>query len=79
MKHVIFPLAVLATLSALPATAQAACYAEYKARQDSPYKLVYDIAPISGPCTLDAAKAKLQSRLAKRGLTLLTVMSVSER
>lgn len=67
-------------LSALvPAAASAACYVEYKAKRDTPFTLVYDVAQVNGPCTKKAAKAKLQAQLASQGLTLLKVLSVTER
>lgn len=74
MKH-IFPFLVAAALT-LPATAQAACYADYKAKQDAPLRLHYGVAEISGPCTTASARQQLQSRLAQAGWTLLNVVSV---
>ena len=58
--------------------AQAACYAEYKAKRDNPLELFYDVARISGPCTVASARTQLQARLASQGLTLLKVLSVSQ-
>jgi hypothetical protein len=74
MKRII-PFLVLATL-ALPATAQAACYADYKAKQDAPLRLHYGVAEIDTPCTADSARDQLQSRLERAGWTLLNVVSV---
>ncbi|MFP7672123.1 hypothetical protein ACG74X_02075 [Marivita sp. S0852] len=74
MKHV-FALILLFFVS-LPATAQAKCYADYKAKQDSPLRLHYGVAEISGACTVDAATQQLQTRLARAGWTLLNVLSV---
>ncbi|MGJ8603189.1 MAG: hypothetical protein ACSHXH_03610 [Marivita sp.] len=74
MKH-IFALLILAALS-WPAAAQAACYADYKAKQDAPLRLHYGVAEISGPCTSASATQQLQSRLAQAGWTLLNVVSV---
>jgi len=62
MKRII-PFLVLATL-ALPATAQAACYADYKAKQDAPLRLHYGVAEIDTPCT--AASARDQLATARR-------------
>lgn len=59
--------------------AQAACVAEYKAKRDSPFELYYDVAPISGPCTIANAHAQLQAQLAQNGLTLLKVLSVRDQ
>ncbi len=73
MKQILLTLA-LASLIAAPA--QAACYAEYKAKSDSPLQLYYDVAQISPPCTMASARAQLAGLLAARGLTLLKVLSV---
>lgn len=74
MKHVL-ALLLLLTL-AWPATAQAACYADYKAKQDAPLRLHYGVAEINGPCTVRSATQQLQSRLQSAGWTLLNVVSV---
>lgn len=74
MKHV-FPFVVLAALLA-PAAAQAACYADYKAKQDNPLRLHYGVAEISGPCSATSARRQLETRLAQAGWTLLNVVSV---
>lgn len=74
MKHILHFL-VVAALS-LPAVAQAACYADYKAKQDAPLRLHYGVASISGDCTIAAASKELQPRLAQAGWTLLNVVSV---
>lgn len=74
MRH-IFPILVVTAL-AMPATAQAACYADYKAKQDAPLRLHYGVAEISDPCTPASARQQLQSRLAQAGWTLLNVVSV---
>jgi hypothetical protein len=57
-------------------TAQAACYADYKARQDDPFALHYGVARIEGRCTREQAAAELAPRLAADGWRLLDVMSV---
>ncbi|NSX53375.1 hypothetical protein [Parasulfitobacter algicola] len=63
---------------ALTATwAQAACFADYKAKQDNPLRLHYGVAEISGGnCTAQAAKRQLDDRLQDRGWQLLNVLSV---
>jgi len=68
-----------ALLLAAPTLAQAACKAEYKAKRDNPLELHYDVAQISGPCTIANARAQLADQLSSRGLTLLKVLSVSEQ
>ncbi|MCR9110464.1 hypothetical protein [Marivita sp. XM-24bin2] len=74
MKHAL-PFLLLAALC-LPAAAQAACYADYKAKQDAPLRLHYGVAEISEPCTPDSAQEQLKTRLAQAGWTLLNVVSV---
>ncbi|WP_047996289.1 hypothetical protein [Puniceibacterium sp. IMCC21224] len=74
MRHIsLFPLVIVAFL--LPAAAHAACYADYKAKQDSPLRLHYGVAQISGNCSAKSAKAELAPRLAAQGWTLLNVVS----
>ena len=72
MKHIVRAL----VLSALMAgSANAACYADYKAKQDNPLRLHYGVAEVSG-CSAGAARGELQQRLARQGWTLLQVMGV---
>ncbi len=56
--------------------ANAACYADYKAKQDNPLRLHYGVARIEGACTKEAARAELTPRLASGGWQLLTVLGV---
>ena len=73
MKQLLFSILV----TGLSATAaQAACYADYKAKQDDPLRLHYGVAEISGDCTVRSAERQLQGRLASQGWTLLNVFSV---
>ncbi len=67
-----------ACLFAFAAQAQAACTAEYKAKRDTPFELHYDVTQISGPCTIQNARAQLTKILAAQGLVLLKVLSVTE-
>jgi len=46
MKKILLSLALVA----FAGTAQAECYADYKAKQDDPLRLHYGVAQISGPC-----------------------------
>ncbi len=72
MKHLLLSCILLTAAGA----AQAACYADYKAKQDAPLRLHYGVAQINGDCTVDAAQAELPSRLASDGWTLLNVLGV---
>lgn len=75
MKHTIFIFATSLAL-ALGSTAQADCYADYKAKRDNPLQLHYGVAQISGACTKANAEVQLTPRVAVDGWTLLTVVSM---
>ncbi len=70
---------ILATalgLALLAAPAHAECYADYKAKQDSPLRLHYGVAQVSdAACNKKAAKAELAPRLSSGGWTLLNIVS----
>ena len=72
MRH----LALFLLLTCAPVVAEAACYADYKAKQDAPLRLHYGVAQIAGTCTVQAAAQELAPRLAAQGWTLLNVVSV---
>lgn len=79
MKRTLLSLLVaLGLTTATAGAAQAACYAEYKAKRDTPFELIYEVAQVSGPCTIANATAQLDARLAGQGLTLLKVLSVRD-
>ncbi|MEM9855408.1 MAG: hypothetical protein AAF841_13310 [Pseudomonadota bacterium] len=69
-------LAFAFALSAAAGAAQAACYADYKAKQDSPLRLHYGVAQVSGACTPANARVQLSPRIAVDGWTLLNIVSV---
>ena len=73
MKRII-PLAL--TLLVLSGAAQAACFADYKAKRDDPLRLHYGIAEISGACSPEGATAELTPRLAADNWQLLSVEGV---
>ena len=73
MKHILLSL-ICALALAVPAHA-ADCFVDYKAKQDTPLRLHYGVAKISGPCNTNAARNELGARLAARGWTLLSVVS----
>ncbi len=56
--------------------AEAACYADYKAKQDDPLRLQYGVAEIRGDCSVAGAAAELAGRLAVDGWQLLEVLGV---
>ncbi len=73
MKKLTFPILLLM----LTATgAQAACFADYKAKQDNPLRLHYGVAEINGNCTEERATNQLTRRLDADGWTLLNVLGV---
>ena len=74
MKQALLALPLF-VLAALPA--QAACYADYKAKTDNPLRLHYGVAQISDAAcgNRGAAAAELSPRLAAGGWTLLDIVS----
>lgn len=77
MKSIAYFLASL-TLIAATSTAEAACYADYKAKQDNPLRLHYGVMRIdTSPCAMsDKVKRTVAGRLARQGWQLLQVRSV---
>jgi len=75
MKHALYIATVLA-LTALPA--QAACYADYKAKKDNPLQLHYGVIqlPDAACASARAAAQSAAPRLASAGWTLLNIVSV---
>lgn len=69
-------LALSASLVLLAAAAQAACYADYKAKQDDPLRLHYGVAEVRGECSTTNAAAQLGPRLAADGWELLAIVGV---
>lgn len=57
---------------------QAACYADYKAKQDDPLRLHYGVAEVRGDCSAANAQDQLRNRLARDGWQLLNVLGVFE-
>jgi hypothetical protein len=66
----------LALAAALPA--QAACYADYKAKRDNPLRLQYGVIelPDSACGSTAAAEAEARPRLAAGGWELLNVVGI---
>jgi len=66
----------LGTAWGIAAPAAAECYADYKAKRDSPVQFHYGVAQVSdGNCGRGAASGELGPRLASGGWTLLNVVS----
>ncbi len=69
--------AALVTGLLLASTAQAECYADYKAKQDSPLRLHYGVMQVpDNACSKGAAAGVIAPRLAQQGWTLLNVLSI---
>ncbi len=70
------PLLAAALLAALTGPASAACYADYKAKQDNPLRLHYGVIQLSDAACADPgqAQAEIAQRLSREGWQLLTVM-----
>jgi len=75
MKHTAKILLLSAALAVSASAAQAACYADYKAKRDNPLKLHYGVAKIPGDCSKQNAKNILAPRLAAKGWALLQLVS----
>lgn len=73
MKHLLSSIFVLGLMTG---TAHAACYADYKAKQDNPLRLHYGVAEVRGDCSVSNAQSQLIDRLATSGWELLNVLSV---
>ena len=66
--------AALALLAAGPAQA---CYADYRAKMDTPLRLHYGVIDLPDTaCSVDAAAAVIAGRIAAGGWELLQVVSV---
>jgi hypothetical protein len=72
MKRTLYIMAFL--FAALPA--QAACFADYKAKQDNPLRLHYGVMEIRGACAPGPAAREIADRIARQGWALLNVVSV---
>lgn len=71
-------LLALPLLVALAAPAQAACYADYKAKRENPLKLHYGVVQVDiSPCVMsDKVTRQVRQRLQASGWQLLQVQSV---
>ncbi len=72
MKWIVFTIAILVSQAA-----HAACYADYKAKQENPLKLHYGIMKLDdGKCSASATEKIVAARLLPHGWTLLNLVSV---
>lgn len=76
MKHLLLPTILGLFLSVGAQAAAAACYADYKAKQDNPLRLHYGVVELRGGCSRSAARAEITDRLRRAGWILLNVVSV---
>ncbi len=76
MKRLCFSTIACLLLAAVPANA--ACYADYKAKKDDPLRLHYGVIelPDSLCGNTEVAADEVQRRIASGGWTLLSVVSV---
>lgn len=74
-------LIILSLLLFSAGAAQAACYADYKAKKDAPLRLHYGVIELSGQACNSPAAAKriVERRLARGGWTLLNVMNIFDQ
>ena len=76
MRKTLAILTVTVALAAAQAAGAAQCYADYKAKQDSPLRLHYGVVQLQGACDAGSARSEVASRLKPAGWTLLNVLSV---
>jgi hypothetical protein len=77
MLRLFAPFAVALSLIAVAASADAACYADYKAKTDNPLRLHYGVIQLPDTaCSVGAARGIIAGRIAADGWQLLNVLSV---
>ncbi len=76
MRHILLSGLLALVVISIAAAAQAACYADYKAKQDNPLRLHYGVMELRGGCSRSAAEAEAAARLQRNGWILLNVVSV---
>lgn len=57
-------------------SAQANCYADYKAKQDDPLRLHYGVTQVRDACSIQSAEEQLRPALQSDGWQLLNVLGV---
>lgn len=76
MRKFHLSLALVVSLAVASPAFAADCYADYKAKQDSPLRLHYGVLEIRNGCNSGSAKQEAAQRLRANGWTLLNVLSV---
>ncbi|MEX0340634.1 MAG: hypothetical protein AB3N11_16535 [Arenibacterium sp.] len=76
MKKTALTLVFSALFSLAGQVVSAACYADYKAKQDNPLRLHYGVIELQGQCRAGPARREVSQRLRASGWTLLNVVSV---
>lgn len=76
MKQILVSLVATLVIGLSVGTANAACYADYKAKRNNPLKLHYGVMQLNGSCSKQAAQGEVRQRLNASGWILLGVLSV---
>jgi len=78
MRHRLYPALIAATLALAAGAAEAACYADYKAKRDGPLQLHYGVIELpDAACGSTAAAAEeTRRRIAGGGWELLNIVSI---
>ncbi|SHJ98153.1 hypothetical protein SAMN05444000_11678 [Shimia gijangensis] len=76
MKHLV-AITFFACMSVLAAPVSAEqCYADYKAKKDSPLRLHYGVVELYQGCSKNSAKTEISGRISQDGWKLLNVLSI---
>ncbi len=76
MKHLI-AITLVACISTFAASASAEqCFADYKAKKDSPLRLHYGVVELYQGCSKQTAKTEITGRISSDGWKLLNVLSI---
>ncbi|MGB3407469.1 MAG: hypothetical protein WBA67_08235 [Jannaschia sp.] len=73
MKRVLF---LFGALTLIAGTAEAACYADYKAKQDDPLRLHYGVMEVPDAACSPGAAAQVVAGRLQEGWQLLNIVSV---
>lgn len=78
MRHSLLPALIAATLALAAGVAEAACYADYKAKRDGPLQLHYGVIELpDAACASTAAAAEeTRRRISGAGWELLNIVSL---